>query len=237
MVKAARDLYGADSTDATATVAAWKAVKVTAGPLTCAAVPAPGANFANPGFEQGNNGAWTAVPGSDHRTLRRLAARRHVRTRSSTATAPPTPTRSRQIGRRPRRPTSATLTFCARRHHRGHREAPSTSSRSTVEDDAGCTRPGDVLQPGRLRGDYAMKSLDLTPYVGKTVDRARHRGRGQLTRHGVPARRLQPGHELTDEGLLPVISRAAGSRRARWRASAPRRRRRCRTGRRRWPRR
>ncbi len=77
MVRAARDLYGADSTECTRTVAAWKAVKVTPA-VTCAAVPAPGANFANPGFEQGNNGAWTASPGVVTDSPDGLPLRRHL---------------------------------------------------------------------------------------------------------------------------------------------------------------
>jgi len=59
MVAAARDLYGAGSTQCAATEAAWRGVAV---PLTegCAA-PAPPANdaVANPDFESGDSGAWT----------------------------------------------------------------------------------------------------------------------------------------------------------------------------------
>ena len=92
MVRAARDLYGADSTDCNRTVAAWKAVKVTPA-VTCAAVPAPGANFANPGFEQGNDGAWTASPGIDHghvATASRTPALTRVRWMTATPATTPT---------------------------------------------------------------------------------------------------------------------------------------------------
>ncbi|HET7325646.1 MAG TPA: M4 family metallopeptidase [Nocardioidaceae bacterium] len=65
-VRAARDLYGATSTQCAAVTRSWKAVSVPQQNYTCAGVvPGPsGANrVSNPGFESGNNGVWTASPG------------------------------------------------------------------------------------------------------------------------------------------------------------------------------
>jgi len=65
MVKAARDLYGATSSQCTATLAAWKGVAVTPTETCSASTPPPtGGNLlANPGFESGQT-AWTATSGA-----------------------------------------------------------------------------------------------------------------------------------------------------------------------------
>ncbi len=63
-VKAAKDLYGASSSQCTATVAAWKGVSVTP-TETCGTTttPAPSGNLvANPGFESGAS-SWTQTSG------------------------------------------------------------------------------------------------------------------------------------------------------------------------------
>jgi Zn-dependent metalloprotease len=63
MIKAAKDLYGATSSQCTATVRAWRAVSV-ASTETCATTSPPptGTNLlANPGFESGSAG-WTRTP-------------------------------------------------------------------------------------------------------------------------------------------------------------------------------
>jgi Zn-dependent metalloprotease len=64
MVKAAKDLYGATSSQCTATVAAWKAVSVTPAE-TCGTTPPPtGGNLLlNPGFESGT-ASWSASSGA-----------------------------------------------------------------------------------------------------------------------------------------------------------------------------
>lgn len=63
-IKAARDLYGADSGQCLATIAAWNAVSVPLGSQNCAAPPLPptGNLLANPGFESGTAG-WSATSG------------------------------------------------------------------------------------------------------------------------------------------------------------------------------
>ncbi len=165
MVRAARDLYGADSTDCNRTVAAWKAVKVTPA-VTCAAVPAPGANFANPDFEEGNNGAWTASPGvitdttngsphaGTHYAFLDGYATNHTDTVAQSVVVPTA--------------TTATLTFWL---------AVTTEDSGgafdkltlTVEDNAGSHVLARYSNLDDSAGDYAMKSLNLTPYVGKAV--------------------------------------------------------------------
>ena len=64
MVKAAKDLYGATSTQCTATLNAWKGVAVTPTETCGGTTPPPtGGNLlANPGFESGAT-SWTQTPG------------------------------------------------------------------------------------------------------------------------------------------------------------------------------
>ncbi len=63
-IKAALDLYGANSTQCNAVVSAMNAVSVPAGSSTCGGTPPPpsGNLFVNPGFESGNVN-WTASSG------------------------------------------------------------------------------------------------------------------------------------------------------------------------------
>jgi hypothetical protein len=68
-IRAAQNLYGANSTQCKRVVAAWDAVKAPKGDWTCSGSPASkGANaVANPGFELGDHGAWvetTGLPGA-----------------------------------------------------------------------------------------------------------------------------------------------------------------------------
>ncbi|MGZ4438421.1 MAG: M4 family metallopeptidase [Nocardioidaceae bacterium] len=63
MVKAAKDLYGAGSTQCTATVAAWKGVSVTPSETCSTSGGGGGSNLlANPGFESGAT-SWTQTSG------------------------------------------------------------------------------------------------------------------------------------------------------------------------------
>ncbi len=63
MVKAAKDLYGATSTQCTATVNAWKGVSVTPTETCGGTTPPPSGNLlANPGFEAGAT-SWTQTAG------------------------------------------------------------------------------------------------------------------------------------------------------------------------------
>ena len=77
MVRAARDLYGANSTECTRTVAAWKAVKVTPA-VTCAAVPAPGDELRQPGLRAGQQRLVDGQPRRDHELVVRPAVRGQV---------------------------------------------------------------------------------------------------------------------------------------------------------------
>lgn len=64
-IKAARDLYGATSTQCTTTVNAWNAVSVPAGTESCGTrtpPPTSGNLLLNPGFESGNV-SWSATSG------------------------------------------------------------------------------------------------------------------------------------------------------------------------------
>ncbi len=60
-IRAARDLYGANSNQCKRVVQAWNAVKAPSGDWKCSGTPAPrGANVVlNPGFEAGSNGQWS----------------------------------------------------------------------------------------------------------------------------------------------------------------------------------
>jgi len=167
MVRAARDLYGVNSVECLQTVAAWKAVKVNPG-VTCAAVPAPGATFANPGFERGNDGAWTASPavitdspdglpfaGTYYAWLNGYGST-HTDTLSQTVVVP---TGSR-----------STLTF------RMLSESVDTTGASdtlkiTVDDLNDAAGPVLVAIYSNLQATnaYQLKSIDMTPFLGRTV--------------------------------------------------------------------
>ena len=165
MIRAARDLYGADSTDCARTEAAWKAVRVTPG-VTCAGLPSPGSNFANPGFEEPDNDAWSASSGvitdatdgpahggTFYAFLDGYAAS-HTDTVAQSVAVPSANT--------------ATLTFWL---------AVATEDAGgafdkltlTVEDNTGSHVLARYSNLDDSAGDYSKKSLDLTPYVGKTV--------------------------------------------------------------------
>ena len=165
MIRAARDLYGAESTDCTRTEAAWKAVKVTPG-VTCAGLPAPGPNFANPGFEEPDNDAWWASSGVITDTTDGPAhggtfyafldgyATSHTDTVAQSVAVPSA--------------TTATLTFwlaVATEDSGGAFDKLTL----TVEDDAGSHVLARYSNLDDSAGEYSMKSLNLTPYVGKTI--------------------------------------------------------------------
>jgi Zn-dependent metalloprotease len=165
MIRAARDLYGADSTDCARTEAAWKAVKVTPG-VTCAGLPSPGSNFADPGFEEPDSDAWSASSGVITDTTDGPAhggtfyafldgyAASHTDTVAQSVAVPSA--------------NSATLTFWL---------AVATEDAGgafdkltlTVEDNTGSHVLARYSNLDDSAGDYSKKSLDLTPYVGKTV--------------------------------------------------------------------
>ena len=165
MIRAARDLYGADSTDCTRTEAAWKAVKVTPG-VTCAGLPTPGSNFTNPGFEEPGNDAWAASSGVITNTTDGPAhggtfyafldgyATNHTDTVAQSVAVPSA--------------TTATLTFwlaVATEDGGGAFDKLTL----TVEDETGSHVLARYSNLDDSAGDYSMKSLNLTPYVGKTV--------------------------------------------------------------------
>ena len=92
-IKAAKDLYGATSTQCTATVNAWKGVSVTP-TETCGTDDA--ADRRQPAGQPGLRVRRHVVDADhrrDHQRRRRHPARRRRTTRGSTATAPRTPTR------------------------------------------------------------------------------------------------------------------------------------------------
>ena len=93
-VKAAKDLYGASSSQCTATVNAWKGVAVTPTETCTTGGGGGGTNLlANPGFESGA-ASWTQTSG----VITNTGGTPHAGScsRGSTGTARPTPTRSRR---------------------------------------------------------------------------------------------------------------------------------------------
>ena len=93
VIKAAKDLYGATSTQCTATVNAWKGVsRHPHRDLRHDASPDRGNLLANPGFESGAT-SWTQTAGVITNDAGGHPEQRRRTTRGSTATAPRTPTR------------------------------------------------------------------------------------------------------------------------------------------------
>ena len=167
MVRAARDLYGVNSVECLRTAAAWKAVKVNPG-VTCAAIPAPGANFANPGFEQGNSGAWTASPavvtdspdglpfaGSYFAWMNGYGTS-HTDTLSQTVVVP--------------QGSRSTLTF-RMLSDSADTTGASDTLKITVDDVNDAAAPVLVATYTNLQatGSYQLKSIDMTPFLGKSV--------------------------------------------------------------------
>ncbi len=168
MVKSAKDLYGASSSQCTATAAAWTAVSVS-GTETCGATPPPaGGNLlANPGFESGavswtatsgvitNSASATPRTGSYYAWLDGYGAA-HTDTLSQTVTIP--------AGG-----TSATLSFYLKVTSS---ETTTTSAYDTLKVqvvDGGTTTTLATYSNLNKGTSYVAKSLNLNSYLGKTV--------------------------------------------------------------------
>ncbi|MEP6814873.1 MAG: M4 family metallopeptidase [Marmoricola sp.] len=165
MVKAAKDLYGASSTQCNATVAAWKGVSA-APTETCTTGGGTGTNLlANPGFESGAT-SWTSSTGvitsSASGTPHAGAyyawldgyGTTHTDTLSQTVTVPSG--------------TSASLTF--------YLDVSTSETGSTAYDkltvqatSGGVTTTKATYSNVNASSGYVLKTIDMTPYVGKTV--------------------------------------------------------------------
>ncbi|MGH3507768.1 MAG: M4 family metallopeptidase [Nocardioidaceae bacterium] len=167
-IKAARDLYGAGSSQCQATIAAWNAVSVPLGSENCTAPPPPptGNLLLNPGFESGT-ASWSAssaVIGSGSSYGPRTGSwnawlngygTTHTDTLSQNVTVPAA--------------SSATLTFYLK-------VTSSETTTTTVYDrlriqvvSGGTTstlRTYSNLNKGTA---YVLRSVDVSAFVGKTV--------------------------------------------------------------------
>ena len=137
--------------------------------VNCAAVPAPGPNFANPGFEQGNDGAWTASPavvtdspdglpfaGTYYAWMNGYGST-HTDTLSQTVVVP---TGSR-----------STLTF-RMLSDSADTTGASDTLKITVDDVNDAAVPVLVATYNNLQATntYQLKSINMTPFLGKTVN-------------------------------------------------------------------
>ncbi len=167
MVKAAKDLYGAGSTQCTATVNAWKGVSA-APTETCTTGGGGGTGtnlLANPGFESGAT-SWTSTSGvitnstggsphagSYYAWLDGYGAT-HTDTLSQTVTVPSA--------------ASASLTFYL---YVTTSETGSTAyDKLTVQaTSGGVTTTKATYSNVNASSGYVLRTIDMTPYVGKSV--------------------------------------------------------------------
>jgi hypothetical protein len=166
MVKAAKDLYGATSTQCSATVNAWKGVNAAPTETCTTGGGGTGTNlFANPGFESGAT-AWTSTTGvvtnstsgtphagSYYAWLDGYGAT-HTDTLSQTVTVPAA--------------ASASLKFYL---YVTTAETGSTAyDKLTVQaTSGGVTTTKATYSNVNASSGYVLKTIDMTPYVGKSV--------------------------------------------------------------------
>ncbi len=165
MVKAAKDLYGATSTQCSATVNAWKGVNA-APTETCTTGGGMGTNlFANPGFESGAT-SWTSTTGVITNSTSGTPhagsyyawfdgyGTTHADTLSQTVTVPSA--------------ASASLRFYL---YVTTAETGSTAyDKLTVQaTSGGVTTTKATYSNVNASSGYVLKTIDMTPYVGKSV--------------------------------------------------------------------
>ena len=166
MVKAAKDLYGATSTQCAATVAAWKGVSVTPTETCTTGGGGTGSNLlANPGFESGatswasstgvitNSASGSPHAGSYYAWLDGYGTT-HTDTLSQTVTVPAA--------------TRATLTFYL---YVDTEESGSTAyDKLTVAVTSGSTTTTKATYSNaNASAGYVQKTIDLSAYAGKTI--------------------------------------------------------------------
>jgi hypothetical protein len=166
MVKSAKDLYGATSTQCTATVNAWKGVSVNP-TETCGSTPPPSGNLlANPGFESGAT-SWTATSGvitnspsgfpntGSYYAWMDGYGTSHTDTLSQTVTIPSA--------------SSATLSFYL---YVGTDETTTSTAYDTLKVQVvsgGTTSTRATYSNLNAGSAYVKRTVDLSGYVGKTV--------------------------------------------------------------------
>ena len=167
MIKAAKDLYGASSTQCAATLAAWKGVSVTP-TETCTTTGGGGTGsnlLANPGFESGAT-SWTSssgvitnsADGSPHAGSYYAwldgYGTTHTDTLSQTVTVPAA--------------SKATLSFYL---YVATDETGSTAyDKLTVAVTSGSTTTTKATYSNaNASSGYVQKTVDLSAYVGKTI--------------------------------------------------------------------
>ena len=165
MVKSAKDLYGATSTQCTATVNAWSGVSVT-GSETCGTPPPPSGNLlANPGFESGavswsstagvitNSASAAPRTGSYYAWLDGYGVA-HTDSASQTVTIP--------AGK-----TSASLAFYLRVDSA---ETTTTTAYDTLKVQVVTGTTSTLATYSNLNeSGYTLRTLNLNAYIGATV--------------------------------------------------------------------
>ena len=167
MVKSAKDLYGATSTQCTATLNAWSGVSVT-GAETCGTTPSPTGNLlANPGFESGavswsstvgvitNSASATPRTGSYYGWLDGYGAA-HTDTLSQSVAIP--------AGK-----TSASLSFYLKT---STSETTTTTAYDTLKVqviDGATTTTLATYSNLNAGTSYVLRTANLNRYIGKTV--------------------------------------------------------------------
>ena len=197
-VKAAKDLYGATSTQCTATRERLEGRRPSPRPRP-AARPRRRRRWQparQPGLRVRRH-VLDADHRRDHQRRRRHPARRRRTTRGSTATARRTPTRSRQTVTIPAA-SAATLSFylsspVTRR--------PTSTAYDTlkvqVTPSGGATTTLATYSNLNKGTGYVARSVNLSAYTGKTVTREVPRRRGLLGGDQLPGRRHLAHHQLS----------------------------------------
>ena len=171
MVKAARDLYGVNSTNCLKTVDAWKAVSVT----PTAACDAPGSGdpagnaIANPGFEAGNT-VWSADSGVITNVKNTYE---HARTGTWFAWlngfgSPNTQSVSQANVTIPAA-GSATLKYFTDILTNDSSSSANDLLKVQVVAGSGTTTVQTLSNLDTTYGSYDLKAIDLTPWAGQTV--------------------------------------------------------------------
>ena len=168
MVRSAKDLYGAASSQCTATANAWSGVSVSGSETCGGTTPAPSGNLlANPGFESGAV-SWSATSGvitsSTSATPRTGSYYAWLNGYGTTTTDTLSQTVAVPSGK-----SSATLSFYLKV---SSAETTTTSAYDTLKVQAvsgGVTTTLATYSNLNKGSSYVQRSLNLNSYIGKTV--------------------------------------------------------------------
>jgi Zn-dependent metalloprotease len=166
-IQSAKDLYGVTSTECTNTAAAFSAIAVPSGAVTCGITPPPplGNNLLrNPGFESGDT-LWSATPGVIGQWGSGLPAQpAHSGSWSAWLGGYGT-THTDSIAQLITIPAGARLSYWV---HVDTLEAPGSPVFDTMTVRAGSTVLQTLSNRNAANG-YQFKTIDLSAYAGRTV--------------------------------------------------------------------